>query len=736
MNIVELTLNDKVLSIETGRVAKQADGAVLVRFGDTMILASATMSNSPREGVDFFPLTVDFEERMYSAGKIPGGFIKREGRPSERAILSARMTDRPIRPLFPKGFRNEVQVIITVLATDQVNQPDVLGMLGASTALSISRIPFQGPVGAVRVSRIDGQFILNPTFAEAEQSDLDLILAGTREGVIMMEAGAGEVSEDVMEAAIEFGEEGIRRMIDLQDKLVEQIKPEKFQAQEIQINEVLYAAVRGYAPRIRDTIVNPSKQARESATYDLTREIETELLEQFPESILEIRSLIEKVIKETLRTLILDEGRRPDGRKPDEIRPIGVEVGVLPCVHGTGLFTRGQTQVLTVLTLGGMGEGQTLDTISPEEEKRYMHQYNFPPYSVGEVRPMRGPGRREIGHGALAERALLPLLPTVDEFPYTIRLVSEVLESNGSSSMASACGSTLALMDGGVPIKRPVAGIAMGMVSDEQRAVLLTDIQGVEDGSGDMDFKVTGTREGITAIQMDVKRGGLSRELLVQAFAQARQARLQILDKIEAVIPAPRADLAATAPRVVVVEIHPDKIGDVIGPGGKVVKKIQADLGVKIDIEQDGRVFIAAPDLEVAMAARKMIEDITREIVEGEVYVGKVIDIKPVGAIVEIAPGRDGMIHISQLAHQRVERVEDVVKIGDEVVVKVIEKDPSGKIRLTRKAMLPPPAPGEEGAMRPPRREGDGGRRPDHRGGGGGGREGSSEGGGRPRRRF
>jgi len=738
-------LNDKVLSIETGRIAKQADGSVLVRYGDTVVLAAATMSNSPREGVDFFPLTVDFEERMYSAGKIPGGFIKREGRPSERAILSARMTDRPIRPLFPKGFRNEVQIVVTVLATDQVNQPDILGMLGASTALSISRIPFQGPVGAVRVSRIDGEFVLNPTFVETEQSELDLILAGTREGVIMMEAGAREVSEDIMEAAIEFGQEGILRMIDLQDKLVEQINPEKYQASETQVNEVLYAAVRGFAPRIRETIVNPSKQARETATYDMTREIETELLQEFPESILEIRGLIEKVIKETLRGLILDEGRRPDGRKPDEIRPITAEVGVLPSVHGTGLFTRGQTQALTVLTLGGMGEGQTLDTISPEEEKRYMHQYNFPPYSVGEVRPMRGPGRREIGHGALAERALLAVLPTVDEFPYTIRLVSEVLESNGSSSMASACGSTLALMDGGVPIKRPVAGIAMGMVSDETRAVLLTDIQGVEDGSGDMDFKVTGTREGITAIQMDVKRGGLSRELLVQAFAQARKARLEIIEKIEAVLPTPRADLAATAPRVIIVEIHPDKIGDVIGPGGKVVKKIQGDLGVKIDIEQDGRVFIAAPDYEIGMTARKMIEDITRDIAEGEVYVGKVIDIKPVGAIVEIAPGRDGMIHISQLAHHRVERVEDVVKIGDEVVVKVIEKDPSGKIRLTRKAMLPPPEPGEEGAMPPPRPrpDGEGGRRHDHhdrRGGGGsregGGREGSREGGGRPRRRF
>jgi len=738
MNIVELTVNGKVLSIETGRLAKQADGSVLVRYGNTVILAAVTMSDKPREGVDFFPLTVDFEERMYSAGKIPGGFIKRESRPSERAILSARMTDRPIRPLFPKHFRNEVQVIITVLATDQENQPDVLGTIGASAALSISRIPFQGPVASVRVGRIEGEFVLNPTFAQTTESELDLIVAGTREGIIMMEAGSKEVPEDIMLAAIEFGEKGILQMIELQDQLVAQVSTEKYVAVAPVTDDEIMASVKVFAPRIRETIVNPSKQARESATSDMIREIETEVLERFPEGGLEVRAAIEKVIKETLRNLILDEGRRPDGRRPDEIRPISSEVGLLPCVHGSGLFTRGQTQTLTVLTLGGMGEGQALDTISPDEEKkRYMHQYNFPPYSVGEVRPMRGPGRREIGHGALAERALVPVLPSTDEFPYTLRLVSEVLESNGSSSMASTCGSTLALMDGGVPIKAPVAGIAIGMVSDETRAVLLTDIQGVEDGSGDMDFKVTGTRTGITAIQMDVKRGGLSRELLSQAFAMARDARIYIIGKIEETISAPRPDLAQTAPRVVIIEIHPDKIGDVIGPGGKVVKKIQGDLNVKIDIEQTGRVFIAAPDQETGLKARKMIEDITRDVVEGEVYVGRVIDIKPVGAIVEIAPGRDGMIHISQLAHERVNRVEDVVNIGDEVVVKVIERDPTGKIRLTRKAMLPAPEPGELGATdqrppRPPREGGEGGGfRP---GGPGGGREGGRD--NRPRRRF
>lgn len=739
MQSVQRTLNGKVLSIETGRMAKQADGSVLVRYGETVILAAATMANNPREGIDFFPLTVDFEERMYSAGKIPGGFIKREGRPSERAILSARMTDRPIRPLFPKHFRNEVQIIVTVLATDQENQPDILGVIGASTALSISRIPFQGPVGAVRVTRIEGEFILNPTFQQVETGDFDLVVAGTREGVIMMEAGAKEIPEDVMVAAIEFGEAGILQMIELQDELAALINPVKFEAAEPTVDEEIMVAVKKYAPRIRETIVNPEKQARESATSDLIREIEKELAERYPDQLLEIRGYIGQVIKYTLRQLILDEGRRPDGRLPDEIRPITCEVGVLPRVHGSGLFTRGQTQALTVITLGGMGEGQTLDTISPEEEKRYMHQYNFPPYSVGEVRPMRGPGRREIGHGALAERALLPVVPGVEEFPYTLRLVSEVLESNGSSSMASTCGSTLALMDAGVPITAPVAGIAMGMVSDETRAVLLTDIQGVEDGSGDMDFKITGTRAGITGIQMDVKRGGLSRELLAEAFQRARNARLHIIEKIEEVIPQPRADLAATAPRVVIIEIHPDKIGDVIGPGGKVVKKIQGDLGVKVDIEQDGRVFIAAPDLDTAMAARKIIDDITRDISEGEVYVGKVVDIKAgVGAIVEIAPGRDGMIHISQLAHERVARVEDVVNIGDEVVVKVIERDPSGKIRLSRKGLLPPPEPGTPGAEGPgPRPEGgygggrDRGPRRDH-----GGDRGGERGDNRPRRRF
>ncbi len=701
---VERTLNGKQFSIETGRVAKQADGSVLVRYDNTVILAAATMSNEPKAGVDFFPLTVDFEERMYAAGKIPGGYIKREGRPSERAILSARMTDRPIRPCFPKTFRNDVQIIITVLASDQENQPDVLGIIGASAALSISRIPFQGPVGAVRVGRVDGEFIMNPTYQQVTEGDLDLLVAGTREGVIMMEAGANEIPEDLMIEAIAFGEKGILEMIEIQEELAAKINPVKFIVVEPEIDPLLYKSVKEFSTKIKETLSNPNKQGRESATFDMIKEIESELKEKFPESV-GIRDLIEKEIKHTLRAVILDDNRRPDGRKDDEIRNITCEVDILPIVHGSALFTRGQTQALTVLTLGGVGEAQDIDTINPEDVKRYMHYYNFPPYSVGEVRMMRSAGRREVGHGALAERALVPVLPSIDEFPYTIRIVSEVLESNGSSSMASACGSTLALMAAGVPIKKPVAGIAIGMVSDETRARLLTDIQGVEDGSGDMDFKVTGTVDGITAIQMDVKRGGLSRELLAEAFTRARNARVFIIGKILELLPAPRTEMAATAPRVLVLQINPEKIGEVIGPGGKVIKKIQSDLSVKIDIEQDGKVFIAAPNGEAATAARNFIDAITRDIVEGEVYVGKVVKIINVGAIVEIAPGRDGMVHISQLANERVERVEDVVKVGDEIAVKVLERDPSGKLRLSRKAMLPPSSGDGSHAIKQERKE-------------------------------
>jgi len=707
MNNVEMMLNGKIFSIETGRMAKQADGSVVVRYGDSVVLATATMSNTPKEGIDFFPLTVDFEERMYSVGKIPGGYIKREGRASEKGILTARAIDRPIRPMFPKHMRNEVQVIIMGLAMDGENQPDIMAINAASAALSISRIPFEGPIGGVRVGLVDGEFILNPTFSEMGNSDLDLILAGDAEGIVMMEAGAKQVTEEVMLNAIEFGKKGIAELVELQNKLAALINPIKAEIPVPEKDDEIYAAVRDYTAVIKETIVNSEKQSRESATYDMINEITNVVSEKYPEkSTSIIREYIEKEIKLTLRAVILDEGRRPDGRQPDEIRQITVEADVLPIVHGTGLFTRGQTQALTALTLAGIGEAQNLDNVWPETEKRYMHYYNFPPFSVGETRPLRSPGRREIGHGALAERALVPVLPSKEEFPYTMRLVSEVLESNGSSSMASTCGSTIALMAAGVPIKAPVAGIAMGMVSDENRAVILTDIQGVEDGSGDMDFKVTGTRQGITAIQMDVKRGGLTQELLSEAFDKAKSAREFIIGKIEEVLPEPRKELSPTAPRMITISIRPDQIGEVIGPGGKVIKQIQADYEVKIDIEQDGTVFIAAADGASGEAARRTIEGMTKSIEEGDVFVGKVVKLADFGAFVELSPGRDGMVHISQLAHERVEKVEDVLKVGDEVVVKVIEKDHTGKIRLSRKAMLPQLEPGDEGYLPPSEKKG------------------------------
>jgi len=707
MNKVEMMLDGKIFSIETGRMAKQADGAVVVRYGDSVVLATATMSNNPKEGIDFFPLTVDFEERMYAVGKIPGGYIKREGRASEKGILTARAIDRPIRPMFPKHMRNEVQVIVMGLAMDGENQPDVMAINAASAALSISRIPFEGPIGGVRIGYVNDEFVLNPTYSQMAESKLDLILAGDSDGIVMMEAGAAEISESVMLQAIEFGKEKIAELIELQNKLVKEIAPVKAEIAVPETDEEIYKAVKEHSATIKETIVNPEKQSRESATHDMISEIMTAVMEKHPEKDATIvKEYIEKEIKLTLRAVILDEGRRPDGRKPDEIRQITVEADVLPIVHGTGLFTRGQTQVLTALTLAGVGDAQSLDNVWPETEKRYMHYYNFPPFSVGETRPMRSPGRREIGHGALAERALVPVLPEKDAFPYTMRLVSEVLESNGSSSMASTCASTIALMAAGVPIKAPVAGIAMGMVSDEKNAVILTDIQGVEDGSGDMDFKVTGTREGITAIQMDVKRGGLTNELMSEAFDKAKAAREFIIAKIEEVLPAPRQELSASAPRMITLNIRPDQIGEVIGPGGKVIKQIQADFEVKIDIEQDGTVFIAAADGVTGEGARKAIEAITKTIEEGDVYVGKVVKLADFGAFVELAPGRDGMVHISQIAHERIDKVEDVLSVGDEIVVKVIEKDPTGKIRLSRKLMLPLPTPGDANYVSPEDKKG------------------------------
>jgi len=705
MPVVTVAPGGRELSLEAGSLARQANGAVVVRQGDSIILATAVTSEQPRVGIDFFPLTCDYEEKLYAAGRIPGSrFIKREGRPSEQAIVTARRIDRPLRPLFPKHLRNEVQIIVTVLSADPENIPDILGMIGASAALTISDIPFDGPIGAVRVARVNGEFVINPTYEQRNMSDMELVIAGTREGVIMVEGAARQVPEDVIAEAIEHGREATLAIIEAQDNLRAQVGREKRVVAESTSGDIA-AALAPYAEQIRDAIQSPDKKGRERAMGEASMAVIGAVLEQFPERYAEISAQVDEFIKKELRRLILDEGRRPDGRRPDELRSLDSHVGLLPRAHGSALFTRGQTQVLSVVTLGGVGEEQIVDALPEESTKRFMHHYNFPPYSVGETRPLRGPSRRDVGHGNLVERAIQAVLPPQSDFPYTIRVVSEVLESNGSSSMASACATTLALMDAGVPVVAPVAGISIGMVSDDSRHTLLTDIQGVEDFNGDMDFKIAGTREGVTAVQMDVKRGGLSREVLHGALTQARQARLQILDHLATILAAPRPDLAPHAPRIFVIEIHPDKIGAIIGPGGKIIKKLEADFGVKIDIEQDGRVFIAATDATGGNGALKTIEDLTREINIGETYVGKVVRTTDFGAFVELMPGRDGLIHISQLARERVERVEDVVNVGDEVMVKVIDIDPQGKVRLTRKGLLPG---GDEGeSSRPPE-----GRRP------------------------
>lgn len=745
--VVEATLGEATVSIETGRVAKQAGGAVLIRSGDTVVLVTATASQEPREGVDFFPLTCDFEERMYAVGRIPGGRIKREGRPSEFAVLTSRLIDRPIRPLFPTGLRNEVQIVATPLSVDQDHPPDVLAVTGASAALAVSDIPFPNLIAAVRVGRVDGQFIVNPSWAQAEEGDLDLVVAGTKTSVVMMEAGAKEVTEEDLLAALEFAQEHIRALIAAQEELAAKAgKPKRDFPSFIVDPELIDAVREREATRIREAIQEPDKAAREAGLQLLRGEIVAELAPDFPEREAELSEAVDKVIKEELRALILDEGKRPDGRGVEEVRPITAEVSLLPRTHGSALFTRGQTQVLATTTLGSPGEGQKLEGLELAlEQKHFMLYYNFPPYSVGETRVLRGPGRREIGHGALAERALQPMLPPDSEFPYTMRVVCEVLESNGSSSMGSVCAGCLALMDAGVPMRKPVAGVAMGLVTRGDQYVVLTDIQGMEDFTGDMDFKVAGTRDGITAIQLDIKIEGLSMEMLANALAQAKRGRMHILEKMVDVLPAPREELSEYAPRIFILEIHPDKIGEVIGPGGKIIKKITAETGATIDIEQDGRVFITSVEAAGGEMARKMIDDITRDVRVGETYLGKVVGIQSFGAFIEILPGREGMVHISELAHRRVARVEDVVKIGDEVMVKVIDIDPQGKIKLTRKGLLEPvegeaAAPAEaprgerpSGGQRGGGQRGGGQRGGGQRGGGGGGRPGGEE---RPSAKF
>jgi polyribonucleotide nucleotidyltransferase len=689
-------LAGRPLVAEIGAVAKQANGALLLRYGETVVLVTATASAAPRTDVDFFPLRVDFEERQYAAGRIPGSFFRREGRPSERAILSARLMDRPIRPLFPEHFRHEVQVVSTVLSYDGENPPDVTSIIGESIALCISDIPFGGPIAAVLVGLVDDRLVINPRRDELDRSRLELVVAGTEDAIIMVEAGADEVPEGRIVEALEFGHQEIQRLCRWQRTIVEAVGRPKMPVPEPPDDPELRAFVfeRGREAMER-AILNPDKLARERDVAELGERLKAEVAERFPaaDPALVANALYE-LEKQVTRSLILDRGIRPDGRRLDEIRPIWCDVGFLPRAHGSGLFTRGQTQVCTVAALGSVSDRQLLDAIGEREEtKRYLHHYNFPPYSTGEVRPIRSPGRREIGHGALAERALVRMIPPEDEFPYTIRVVSEVLESNGSTSMASVCGSTLALMDAGVPLKRPVAGIAMGLVTEDGqtargRYAILSDIQGIEDHLGDMDFKVAGTELGVTALQMDIKISGVTSEILSQALEQARQGRLYILSKMLEVLPAPRKTLSPHAPRITVVRVDPERIRDLIGPGGKTINRIIQETGAEIDVEDDGRVFIAAPSEEAGRRAEEWVRRLTSDPQPGEVYVGKVTRLVNFGAFVEIMPGKDGLVHISELARERVPSVEDVVEVGDEVIVKVKEIDELGRLNLSRKSAL------------------------------------------------
>ena len=691
----EIEIGGRTMRFEVGELAQQADGSVLVRYGDTTVLVTAVMSKEPREGIDFFPLLVDYEERQYAVGRIPGGWFKREGRPSEAATLAARMVDRPLRPLFPEGFRNDVQVVATVLSVDTDNEPDIVALNGASAALCISGIPFDGPVAGVRIGRVDGAFVVNPTVEQASNSDMSITVAGTEDAIMMVEAGASEISEKDAVEAIVFAHEEIKRIVAVQREMMAKVGKQRIEVPVFQVDPEIDQAVRAYATdKIDAALRSPDKlerQDRVDAVRNETRQHFEELHgDGFEQHSKTIDMVLDNIEKEIVRQMILNERTRVDGRALDEVRTITCKVGVLPRVHGSGLFQRGQTQVMTVCTLGTIGDEQLLDGLSEEESKRYIHHYNFPPYSVGEVRPIRSPGRREIGHGALAERSLLPVIPDEEVFPYTIRLVSEVLGSNGSTSQASVCGSTLALMDAGVPIRRPVAGVAMGLVKgDGGQIAILTDIQGLADRLGDMDFKVAGTAEGITAIQMDMKVKGISPEILEQALEQAREARLFILSKMLETIDRPRPELSPYAPRMSTMVVNTDKIRDIIGPGGKTIRKIIDDTGVKIDIQDDGRVYVYASDEEASNKAMSMIADLVRDVEEGEIYEGRVTRIMNFGAFVELLPGKEGLIHISELDWNRVNRVEDVLNIGDQVRVKVIELDGQGRINLSRKALLP-----------------------------------------------
>lgn len=685
-----MELAGRTLIIESGKLAQLSNGSVMVRYGDTVVLSNATASSKPREGIDFFPLSVDYEERLYSVGKIPGGFIKREGKPSEKAILTSRVIDRPLRPLFPKDLRNDVALVNTVMSVDQDNSPEVAALLGASIALAISDIPFNGPVGGVIIGLVDGNVVINPNAKQREKSQMYITLVASREKIVMIEASANEVPDEVVLDAIKQGHQEIRKICDFIDSIVKEIGKPKFEYKSAEVPQEIFGAVKEFAySRMREAVLAVDKQDRDEKISKLAEEAKEHLAETFPEMEGIIGEALHKLEKKVVREYIIKEGKRVDGRRLDEIRPLSAEVGILPRVHGSGLFQRGQTQVLTILTLGALGDVQILDGLDLEETKRYMHHYNFPGYSVGEAKTSRGPGRREIGHGALAEKALEPVIPSQEEFPYTMRLVSEVLMSNGSTSQGSVCASTLALMDAGVPIKKPVAGISAGLVTDDEnpdKFVTFVDIQGIEDFFGDMDFKVAGTKEGITAIQVDIKVDGLSYDIVNQAFEITKKGRLQIIDDvILKAIDKPRKEMSQYAPKIITTSINPDKIRDVIGPGGKMINKIISDTGVKIDIEDDGKVFIASPNSQSAQKALMMIEGIAKDVEPGQIFMGKVMRVTNFGAFVEFLPGKEGLVHISKLDKKRVEKVEDVVSIGDEILVKVLDVDKQGRINLSRK---------------------------------------------------
>jgi polyribonucleotide nucleotidyltransferase len=734
-------IGDQDLILESGKFAGLANGAVTVRYGDTVVLVTACMSPEPREGIDFFPLTVDFEERLYAAGKIPGGWFRREGRPSTAGILTMRLTDRPLRPLFPKGMRNDVQVVITTLSADQENDPDVLSVIGASAALTVSDIPFQGPISATRIGHVDGAFVVNPTFAQVQDSILDIVVAGTRDAVVMVEAGATEVSEELLLEAIALAQNVNGEVIDLQEEMAKKIGKPKSEYISATLDEALVESVKTFADAQNWDLMAAAKDDRAEAMRDAKKQVVAALEEQYEAK--QIKEAFDGYMKTFVRNRILNEGKRPDGRATTEIRPISCEVGLLPRTHGSGLFSRGETQVMTIATLGSMGEQQRLDGLEPEETRRYIHHYNFPPYSVGEARPMRGPSRRDTGHGALAERAVEPLVPDEEEFPYTIRLVSEVLSSNGSTSMASTCASTLALMDAGVPLKAPVAGIAMGLIKGDDNYQVLTDIAGMEDHYGDMDFKVAGTAEGVTALQMDIKIKGITYEIMEQALKQARDARLFILEKIREVMPEPRENMSPYAPRMYRITVPQDKIGMVIGPGGRMIRSIIEDTGCSVDIEDDGTVFIGSSNEAMADKAISIIEGLTKDVELGETYDGTVTRLTGFGAFVEILPGKDALVRNEDLTDEPIRRPEEAVQMGDEITVMVIEVDSMGRVNASRRAVVEEMSLEEAIAAsqasqqsRGPRGEGGGGRRGGggygggDRGGRGGGNGGGRRGGG------